>query len=222
MITIVNRGSGEKVAELFTKEGVTFNLLMLGKGTSDLKFSDFLGLGETEKAVLFSTMPYEISRILLRKLNKETDLNKPGHGIAFTIPVGSVCGIKTASCLAGVSQPERGGNNMSHIYDHDLIVAVTNRGYADEVMKSAKAAKATGGTALHARRVGVNEAEKFFGVPIQPEKEVILILTQSEYKQAIMQAITAKTGLQTEAKTAVFSLPVNGVAGLSDIMPEED
>jgi hypothetical protein len=83
-------------------------------------------------------------------------------------------------------------------------------------MEAARAAKATGGTVFHARRVGLKEAETFFGVTIQPEKEVVMILAKRSYKQEIMQSITAKSGLQTEAKTVVFSLPVNDVIGLAD------
>ena len=58
----------------------------------------------------------------------------------------------------------------------DLIVTIVNRGFADEVMNAARAAGAHGGTILWARGSGVHETEKFFGISIQPEKELVLIL----------------------------------------------
>lgn len=222
MVTIVNRSHGEKAAQLFTNEGVTYNVLTLGMGTAKTKLLDYLGLGETEKDVLFSTMPYAISRILLKKLQEETNLDLPGHGIAFTLPIGSVCGVRAAGCLQGGMPTEREESEVEQAYQHDLIIAIANRGFTDDIMEAAESAKATGGTALHARRVGVKEAEKFFGVTIHPEKEIILILTKSEYKQGIMQAITTRSGLHTEAKAITFSLPVNGVAGLPNLDPKPE
>ena len=97
---------------------------------------------------------------------------------------------------------------------YDLIVTVANRGFTDEIMEAARSAKAAGGTALHARRVGVKEAESFFGVTIQPEKEVILILTPSENRQDIMRAVTERWGLSSKAKAVVFSLPVIDAVGV--------
>ena len=58
------------------------------------------------------------------------------------------------------------------------------------------------------------KAEKFFGISIQHEKDMLFILTETQKRQDIMTAITQNAGLQTEAKTITFSLPVNGVAGL--------
>ena len=103
---------------------------------------------------------------------------------------------------------------MDRKFQHELIVAVANRGFAEEVMDAAKSAKAVGGTVVHARGTGIKEAEKFFGITIQPEKELILIVAPSKHRQGIMEAIATKAGLKTEAKSIVFSLPVTGVAGL--------
>lgn len=98
---------------------------------------------------------------------------------------------------------------------HDLIVAVINQGGSDELMDAAKAAGAGGGTVLNARRIGAEDVSKFFGITVQPEKEVVAILTERANKKAIMKAINRDCGLQTESRGIVFSLPVDGVAGLS-------
>ena len=63
---------------------------------------------------------------------------------------------------------------------HELILTIINRGYADLVMDAAKNAGASGGTIVHARGTGIHEAEKFFGIIVQPEKEIVLILTERE------------------------------------------
>lgn len=97
----------------------------------------------------------------------------------------------------------------------ELIITVVSRGFASDVMEAAKSKGATGGTIIHARGAGIHEAEKFFGVAIQPEKEVVLTLVNKEQRQEIMKEICKKAGLNTEGKGIVFSLPVDDVMGIT-------
>lgn len=219
MVTVINRGSGGRMSELFARKGVTFNLLTMGIGTASSKIMDYLGLGESEKDILFSTMPLAASRTILKLLKEDVGIAKPGHGIAFTIPLSSICGHSAYKRLQGMAGHEE-GEIMENSIKHDLIIAIANRGFSDDVMDAAKSADAKGGTVIHARGTGLKEAEKFFGITIQPEKELVMILAKTELKQGIMEAIAAGAGVQTEAKALVFSLPVNGVAGLSMVFPD--
>lgn len=97
---------------------------------------------------------------------------------------------------------------------HDLILSVINLGYSDELMDAAREAGARGGTIVHARRSGPDDAVKFFGISLQAEKEVVAILTERGKRNAIMKAISHSCGLTTEAAGIVFSVPVDGIAGL--------
>lgn len=97
--------------------------------------------------------------------------------------------------------------------EFELIVTIVNRGFADEVMDAAREAGATGGTVLYARGTGTREAEKFFGITIQPEKEVVLILAHKEQRNAIMKAVCRDVGLNTAGHGISFSLPVDEVVG---------
>lgn len=211
MITILNRGNGKKIADLFSGRGVRLNFLALGKGTADSKILSYWGLGETEKDVLFSVMPGETAESFVEELNEK--IGRPGSGIAMTIPINGAAGCREETLCHTVLQ-KTGGSFMDQSFEHALIVAIANQGFSDEVMDAAKAAKATGGTVIHARGASVKDAEKFFGITIQPEKELILILTKNEHREEIMRAIAREKGLHTDAKAIAFSLPVNGVAGL--------
>lgn len=214
-VTIVNRGMGGKVASMFAGEGVNFQLLSYATGTATTKLLDYLGLGETEKDLLLGIMPQEKSESLLGRLETDFSLSKTGRGIAFSLPIGRICGTGAAGCPDGTPPEEQKENLMEKPNgSYELIVTVANRGFTDEVMEAARSAGASGGTALHARRVGVKEAEGIFGVTVQPEKEVILILTLRENGRGIMRAIAEQWGLSTQAKAVVFSLPVNDAAGL--------
>ena len=98
---------------------------------------------------------------------------------------------------------------------YDLIIAITDKGRADNAMDAARAAGAKGGTIIHSRGAGVEEAEKFFGLTIQPEKEILMIIVRHENRRAIMEAICRTQGFSSEAHAVVFSLPVDEAVGLS-------
>lgn len=106
---------------------------------------------------------------------------------------------------------------MNEEKQYDLIVIVTKHGFSDDVIKAAKSGGATGGTILHARGAGYQEAETFFGISLEREKDLVLIVAARETRQAIMQAVCKETGLHTPAHSLSFSLPVNDVVGLSPL-----
>ena len=81
-------------------------------------------------------------------------------------------------------------------------------------MDAARSAGAYGGTVVHAKGTGMEAAEKFMGVSLAAEKEMVFIVTKTEQKNAIMQAIMKDAGLDSKAKSIVFSLPVTDTAGL--------
>ena len=95
-----------------------------------------------------------------------------------------------------------------------MILAICNNGFADEVMEVAKAAGAKGGTILHGRGSVQKDALKFLSITIEPEKEVVIIITGEE-KNNIMQSIAKELGVGTKAHTICLSLPVDGIAGLN-------
>ncbi len=101
-------------------------------------------------------------------------------------------------------------------FENQLILTIVNRGFSDVVMDAAKEAGARGGTIITARGTGSREAEKFFGITIQPEKELVLILAPEQNKNEIMKAITKKTGLAAPGQGITFSLPVDDVMGLTN------
>ena len=99
-------------------------------------------------------------------------------------------------------------------FEHELIIVILNEGYSDTVMDAARSAGATGGTVLHAKGTGKTRSEKFFGVSLAEEKDMIYILTPAGRKADIMKAISRDCGPETEAGAICFSLPVTEVAGI--------
>ena len=91
----------------------------------------------------------------------------------------------------------------------ELIVCIINNGYADLVMNAARRTGARGGTTFHARGTGNPDIEKFFGISISPDKEVILIVIDKAIKDEVVSAIYKDAGLDTKGQGIVFTLPVD-------------
>ena len=98
---------------------------------------------------------------------------------------------------------------------HEMIMCIVNAGFSETVMEAAKNAGARGGTILNGRGTANKEAESFFHIAIQPEKEVVMILVSAEIKDAVLHALYQKAGLDTMGQGIAFSLPVDDVVGLT-------
>ena len=103
---------------------------------------------------------------------------------------------------------------------HELLLVIANHGYSELVMGAAREAGATGGTVVHAKGAGMESAEKFFGITLAAEKEMIFIVVRSEIRNAVMSAIMRDAGMETKVKSICFSLPVTDTAGLRLIEDE--
>lgn len=101
-------------------------------------------------------------------------------------------------------------------FTHEMILCIVNAGFSDTVMDSAKQAGARGGTVINARGTAGKDAETFFGISIQPEKEAVIILVESTVRDDVLHALYKSAGLGTPAQGIAFSLPVDGVAGLKN------
>jgi len=109
---------------------------------------------------------------------------------------------------------------MSETFKFDMIITIINNGFSDIVMEAARAAGARGGTILHARGSVGEEMKRFFGVTIDPEKEVVLILTTHEKRTTMMKAIGEAAGLRSDAHGLSFSVPVDDVVGITGAISE--
>lgn len=91
----------------------------------------------------------------------------------------------------------------------ELVVCIVNAGYSENVMKAARSAGARGGSIVRGRGSANPESEEFFGVTIQPDKEIVLVLVSADIKDAVLKAVYKNAGLSTEGVGIVFSLPVS-------------
>lgn len=98
---------------------------------------------------------------------------------------------------------------------YEMIMCIVNAGFSEVVMEAAKEVGARGGTVVHARGTANKEAEQFFQITIQPDKEIVLILVPEDIKDAVLHAVYQSAGLKSEGQGIAFSLPVDDVVGLT-------
>ena len=101
-------------------------------------------------------------------------------------------------------------------FNHEVIFCIVNSGYSDLVMDAAKKLGARGGTVISARGTANKDAESFFGITIEPEKDLVMILVPASIKDDVMHALYKEAGLDTPGQGIAFAMPVDSVVGLSD------
>ena len=199
------------MAALFDRAGLRPILTNLGNGTARSEHLALYGLDSTEKAVVSTVANDEDTAGLIRAAKEQLYMDIPGNGVMLAIPIKSVAGGRALNQLSGGKDI---GGKPKMEFKHELIIAILNEGQSDSVMNAAREAGATGGTVLHAKGTGSARAEKFFGVSLAEEKDLIYIVAHSDEKAAIMGAISEKAGPGTRAGAICFSLPISSVAGL--------
>lgn len=212
--TIVDRKIIHRYMDVYQANDLQVAFLALGYGTASNEILDYLGLESNQKAVAFSLMEDTSWLKVKKKMEKKLKIDAPGGGISFAIPLSSIGGMKALQFLLETQEYQKEEESTLKHTNHHLIVAIAEPGYTNMVMDAARSAGAYGGTVIHAKGTGMEMAEKFMGVSLASEKELVLIVVKTEQKNEIMQAIMKDAGLNTKAKSIVFTVPVTDTAGL--------
>ena len=101
--------------------------------------------------------------------------------------------------------------------DHEVVFAIVNSGYAEDVMDIAREQGVRGGTILNARGVVREEAAAFFGITLHQDKEILMMVVEKDIRDNVLNAIYKEMGMAKAAQGIAFSLPVSDVAGLVKI-----
>ena len=144
LITVVDRGKGDKMARLYERAGVKTQLMCLGFGTAKSEILEYLGLGDLEKEILFSAAPRAAIQTGLEKLRGELPFSRPGGGVACSVTFSSVsmAALRHIQKEAIIIETEE-AEKMDEKRTHDMVVCVADRGQAELVMEAAKQAGAS-------------------------------------------------------------------------------
>lgn len=214
MTTISDRNQGRRFLEFYKEYGINVAFITLGRGTATSEVLDSFGLEAAEKALTFAVVTDEGWSKVKKGLERDLKIDIPGSGIAFVIPFASIAGKRQLRFLTEDREFEKKEESSLKETKNELLIVIANQGYSDMIMDAARKAKAAGGTVIHAKGTGMQKAEKYLGVSLAQEKEMIFIVVKKEDKNPIMTAIMKDAGLDSKAKSIVFSLPVTETAGM--------
>lgn len=95
-----------------------------------------------------------------------------------------------------------------------LVVVIVERDMSGEVIDAAKAGGAEGATVLYGRGSGIHENEKFFGITIEPEKEIVLVLIDAEIRNRVLCSIKERIDIDRPGNGVAFVIDVSKVIGI--------
>jgi len=214
LLLIATPKQADRAADLCAEARIPIQYQFPAHGTASSEIMDLLGLGNTNKSILIALANKYEADTLLHRMYDRLNLGAAGSGIAFTLPL-SGCSRLLINLL---ETPE--GNALpikereQTMSEYTMIVTLVDQGFSEEVMAAARTAGARGGTVISVRRNEDDTRSETWGVNLLDEKEAVIILTKNDEKNALMQAISSRCGIQSEAQGLVFSMPIDSAIGL--------
>lgn len=223
MVSIVERGKGTALMNLYNKEGVEFHYQTIGHGTATSEIMDILGLDSKEKDVIISFAAESMIDHLIYRMSDALRGAVNTKGILFDVPVTGITNRIAAALNIRMTAPgekrtpiemdrKEESEKMSSENAYSLILISVNQGYTENVLDTARALGARGGTILRARWSGDKHFEQHHGMTLQSEKEVIAIVVANDIRNMIMDTVNAEYGLQSDAQAVVCSMKVDHFA----------
>ena len=198
----------KKLKNILKKYKLNFNVMTYGSGTASLSLLTYFGLDKVKKSLYFSLISSSIEEKVLQELETKLNLKQIGEGIGFTISLTS-----SNKFIKDILDKE--GDMMKNKDEYELIITIVKEGYSDLVMQAAKKEKATGGTVIYGRSLGSSRTI-LANLTIEPEKDIVLNIVPKEIKKQVMESINKETGVKTEARGLIMSIPIDNVIGLHE------
>ena len=222
LVTITSRNLTKSFTSFYEELGMPVSVITVGYGTASSEVLDYFGLDGSEKSILFHFITDTTWKTAKRQLRLKMKIDIPGVGIAFLVPLSSIGGSRALNYLTCGQEFVKGEETALKDTKYELLVVIANQGYPELIMDAARKVHAAGGTIIHAKGTGSQMAEKFMGVTLVPEKEMVFIVVRKDQKNAIMRSIMDEAGTGTKAGSVVFSLPVTDTAGMRLMEEIED
>ncbi len=109
LITIVEKNKSEFYADLIQSYEVNFQLTMPARGTAKADILDYLGVADTDKAVIFSVVRSDKLDDLTYMLGQKFRKIRGGKGVAVSVPFSSIIGTSVYAFLCNATNTVNGG-----------------------------------------------------------------------------------------------------------------
>ncbi|HOU09244.1 MAG TPA: P-II family nitrogen regulator [Clostridiales bacterium] len=210
LYAVVDCGAGSRVMHIAKRCGVSGGTVMIGRGTAHNHLLEYLGLADARKEIVMMVSGRQTAQTAAGAIARELKIEKANRGIVFTVPVCSVTGTHAMVC----GNIEQAGGESAAMFK--LITVVVPKGSAEQVIDAAAKAGAKGGTIINARGAGIHETEKVFMMDIEPEKEIVLILSKADGAHALVDSIRDSLNLDETRKGILFVQNIGEAYGIAD------
>ncbi len=97
---------------------------------------------------------------------------------------------------------------------HKVITVIVDKGKAEDVIDAATKAGSKGGTIMNGRGSGIHETSKLFSMDIEPEREIVIILSETSKTEAIVSSIRKDLDMDKPGNGIIYIQDVNKVYGI--------
>lgn len=206
LLILVPHGQARKIIHEGRSLGLTGATTLIADGTVKSKVLDFLGINHIQKEVILTVGEHDALVSVMDALNRQLNITRKNFGIACLLPI-SFCNKRNAESV--YAQTGETMNTMK-----SAIFTIVNRGRANDVVDATIQAGARGGTVLHARGSGANQTKLIFDIEIEPEKEIVLTIVDTEQVETVVAAIREHSEIEQDGHGILFVLPVTESYGL--------
>ena len=193
LVAIVKKGEASKLMSAARAKGAPGGSVISARGTATNSILAALGLGDTSREVLLSVVEREKLDEILSAVKRVR-----ASGIALVI-----------DAFRGAEEEE-----MEMDGQYEMIQVICQDGYSEDIMAVARRAGAKGGTVVNARGTSTEQDVKFFGSPLVPEKEILMIVMEKSRAEAVRKAISQMEILNKKGMGIMFSVPVRDFVNL--------
>ncbi len=219
MYSIVGRGQADLFVKIAQDCGVSGGTVVQAMGTASSSILRLLGLGDKSKEIVLNVVDIKKAHAVIEKAKADPKI----MGVSAILGSGSadddISAVSKAESgsaempdqdgpVAGTSQVGgKGEGTMDKKWK--MITIIVNKGYADDIMDTARKVGASGGTVTNARGTAPKgQEERFLGITIVPEKEMIFILAERSEADGIVDAIQKMDCLQEKGIGIIFTQDV--------------
>ena len=193
LVAIVKKGEASKLMSAARAKGAPGGSVISARGTATNSIRAALGLGDTSREVLLSVVEREKLDEILSAVKRVR-----ASGIALVI-----------DAFRGAEEEE-----MEMDGQYEMIQVICQDGYSEDIMAVARRAGAKGGTVVNARGTSTEQDVKFFGSPLVPAKEILMIVMEKSRAEAVRKAISQMEILNKKGMGIMFSVPVRDFVNL--------